>query len=617
MNANEWVKNACEQIQPDTDLVRRHLDVLTQMVKIDSRSFNVNEFEGDRKTPTDMQEILHCAEQYLKGIGFTHIRINEAPADPPGSTPILMAGIPAAADKPTLLFYAHLDKQPYMDDGTFAQWGGIPPTELTWNESHTRAYGRGAADDLSGVVSIGIAVEAMLGALGLKPGDLSPQHNDALPCNIKVIYETEEECGSHSLIQQIQENKDFFSGTDCVVITDVVNPATGMPGLTTSLRGIVQIEASLRAQDSQPAGIDAQTALYKLMATLIREDHSIAVEAIRNADIPETPEETRGYAGVPTSVEQLKETAGLLPGVRSTVPETVEAVLLAQLRKSFVNVRPGNRISGSIIFAAAGARLHFSPCQDPSGLQQALANTFEAWNRFSLKLNLEIAACGPDGTAVDCVLRASSKSPHSGINGGPFPVAELQLAALIDKLVAEDGSLPPHIARFFDASAPARVRTEPLFVSNGGDAQTYENPEAKMIVEIRLAPGNRDRDAAAHLQAHLQEKTPRGFELILRSDKGASPWMTAITHPVFPEVMASLEAGFGHQACLYGCGGSIPFVAKLLDALGEVQPLCLGAYDPEARMHEPGESLSMTDLLGCARSMVHLMARAPQAYSAG
>ncbi len=137
-----------------------------------------------------------------------------------------------------------------------------------------------------------------------------------------------------------------------------------------------------------------------------------------------------------------------------------------------------------------------------------------------------------------------------------------------------------------------------------------------MIVEIRLAPGNREEEAAKHLRAYLEERAPEGFELTLRSDKGGSPWMTAITHPVFEEVMASLKAGYAREACLYGCGGSIPFVAKLLDALGDVQPVCLGAYDPESRMHEPGESLSMADLLGCARSMVHLMDRAQNAYPA-
>ena len=51
-----------------------------------------------------------------------------------------------------------------------------------------------------------------------------------------------------------------------------------------------------------------------------------------------------------------------------------------------------------------------------------------------------------------------------------------------------------------------------------------------------------------------------------------------------------------------------------MQALGDVQPLCLGAYDPDAKMHEPGESLSMPDLLGCTRSIIHLISRIQEVY---
>ena len=43
--------------------------------------------------------------------------------------------------------------------------------------------------------------------------------------------------------------------------------------------------------------------------------------------------------------------------------------------------------------------------------------------------------------------------------------------------------------------------------------------------------------------------------------------MTGISHPVFPLILESLEKGFNQKACLYGCGGTIPFVEKLMQAL--------------------------------------------------
>ena len=64
---------ATAEIRPDSNLVLKHLHVLEEMVRIDSRSFSVNEFKGDRKFPSDMKEILDCASKYLHEIGFNNI----------------------------------------------------------------------------------------------------------------------------------------------------------------------------------------------------------------------------------------------------------------------------------------------------------------------------------------------------------------------------------------------------------------------------------------------------------------------------------------------------------------------------------------------------------------
>jgi len=90
------------------------------MVRIDSRSFGVNEFEGDRTTPSDMREILECARDYLLEIGLSEVKISNSRSSSP--FPILMAETFVSEEKPTVLFYAHLDKQPYMDDGRFKKF---------------------------------------------------------------------------------------------------------------------------------------------------------------------------------------------------------------------------------------------------------------------------------------------------------------------------------------------------------------------------------------------------------------------------------------------------------------------------------------------------------------
>ena len=601
---SESLESLCsEVICPDSELVQKHLKTLEQMVRIDSRSFGVNEFEGDRTTPSDMREILECARDYLLEIGLSEVKINNS------RFPILMAETFVSEEKPTVLFYAHLDKQPYMDDGRFKKWGGTPPTQLRWNEDRSRAYGRGAADDLSGVVSIGMAIDAIFKHVGIKTGENPKEKISQLPCNIKIIYETEEESGSHSLIDQIHENEEFFKGIHCVVITDVVNPAQGKPGLTTSLRGIIQMDVTV-GMGSKEMAIDEQTALYKLLATLIREDHSLGIPKISNADRLVTDAEREGYVRVPTSVSALKEAAGLLPNTSLTVSEDVPSMLIAQLRTSFANARPGHRVTGSVILGAAGARLTFPDIRDSKEFKRRLEKILTEKNRYNLELKIEIVS----PLSIDIILRSSEKDPHSGVNGGPVPVAELQLACMIDELISSDGQWHPQLEEMRTAEETNRVQVQALRVDHDLTSQLFEEKSARSWVEIRLAPGNNEFQAEEALRSHLEKNLSPGFELDIKADKGASPWMTEIAHPVFPLILNSLEKGFGEKACLYGCGGTIPFVAKLMQALGNVHPLCLGAYDPDCRMHEPGESLSMPDLMGCTRAIIYFLLRIDEGY---
>jgi len=201
------------------------------------------------------------------------------------------------------------------------------------------------------------------------------------------------------------------------------------------------------------------------------------------------------------------------------------------------------------------------------------------------------------------------------MNGGPFPVAELQLARMIDLLVNNDGSLAPEIQKIFSTSSEKPgMKTQSLFVEKDESAKLFEDSGAKAMVEIRLAPGNQEKQAEIALKTYLQEKLPKDYMMKTKFDRGAAPWITPITHPVFPIVLEALEMGYDRKACIFGCGGSIPFVAKLTDAIPGIQPLCLGPYDPDSRMHEPGESLSMADLLGCTKSILHLIARINKAF---
>lgn len=131
---------------------------------------------------------------------------------------------------PTLLIYGHHDVQP---PGRLDAWHSDPFTPV---ERGGRLYARGASDDKGGVMAHLAAVRSWLAATG------------ALPCNIKIFIEGEEEIGSPHLGDFLTRYRDLLSA-DVVVLNDTPNWATGTPALTYRLRGMVQVEIEMSALD--------------------------------------------------------------------------------------------------------------------------------------------------------------------------------------------------------------------------------------------------------------------------------------------------------------------------------------------------------------------------------
>jgi acetylornithine deacetylase/succinyl-diaminopimelate desuccinylase-like protein len=179
--------------------------------------------------------------------------------------PAVVAKKPAPAGAPTVLLYAHHDVQPVGDP---ADWESEPfePTERG-----ERLYGRGAADDKAGIAAHLAAVRALGGRL---------------PVGVTVFVEGEEEVGSPTLERFLAEHQDTLAA-DVIVIADSTNWDVGLPALTTTLRGNVDVFVDVATLDhgvhsGMWGGLvpDAMMAMVRLLATLHDDEGNVAVEGL-------------------------------------------------------------------------------------------------------------------------------------------------------------------------------------------------------------------------------------------------------------------------------------------------------------------------------------------------
>ncbi len=213
-------------------------------------------FDGYPGEP--VAEAAALTERLLRDAG---VRDVEQVPVPNGDPPAVIGRIPGPPDAPTVLLYAHYDVQPAPAE----EWAS-PPFEAT--ERDGRLYGRGAADDKSGIVQHLAAIRAWNG----KP-----------PVGVKIVIEGGEETGRFGLDEDVKANPDRYAA-DVVVVNDAGPWNAGEPTLTTQLRGmgrvIVEVEALEQAVHSGLFGgpaPDALTALVRMLATLHDEHGGVAV----------------------------------------------------------------------------------------------------------------------------------------------------------------------------------------------------------------------------------------------------------------------------------------------------------------------------------------------------
>jgi acetylornithine deacetylase/succinyl-diaminopimelate desuccinylase-like protein len=207
-----------------------------------------------------VERSAEAVAKLLRGAGLPDVRIVRN-----GGQPAVIGRRPAPPGAATVLLYAHHDVQPV---GDVSQWR-TPPFEPT--EIDGRLFGRGCADDKAGVLAHVAALRA---------------YGDELPVGIVVFVEGEEEFGSASLEDLLRAHREDLTA-DVIVIADSGNWDIGVPALTTSLRGLVNVFVDVRVLDhAVHSGMfggavpDALLALSRLLATLHDEAGDVAIPGL-------------------------------------------------------------------------------------------------------------------------------------------------------------------------------------------------------------------------------------------------------------------------------------------------------------------------------------------------
>jgi cysteinylglycine-S-conjugate dipeptidase len=355
--------------------------------------------------PEPVLETAEMVVDLFRNAGVENARLIEVE----GGYPAVCADVPGPAGAPTVLLYAHYDIQPApMEQG----WTMEPFNPVI---KEGRLYGRGAADDKSGVM---MHVAAMR-LFGGKP-----------PVNVKILIEGEEETGS-SLGPFVEANPHLIE-CDAFIIADGGNSRAGHPELNIALRGMATAKVTVRTLNNMVhsgayggAAPDALMALSIILSRLLDENGDVAIPGLHRWE----------WEGEDVPEETYRGSAGVLPGVGLIGTGSLATRLWTRPSVTAIGLDapPVAGASNSLVpEASAKISLRLAPGSDPEASRQALVDHLRNSAPWGVQVEVTPGEVGnsfraPDGGPIDAAARAAMREVFgreavSTASGGSIPL---------------------------------------------------------------------------------------------------------------------------------------------------------------------------------------------------
>jgi len=398
----------------------RILDDLYSFLRIPSVS-------ADPAQRADVEEAARWVAARLRRAGPLTVEVVETEG-----APVVYAEWLGAPGRPTILVYGHYDVQP---PDPVDRWLS-PPFAPELRDG--RIYARGASDD-KGPMLIPIAVaEAFFATDG------------ALPLNVKMLFEGEEEIGSPHLDGFVAAHAARLAAT-YALSADGAMWRPGEPSISVGSRGLVALDIVARGPRSDlhsgrhgGALRNPLHALAELVASLHTPDGRVAVAGFYDGVEEPSPAERQHIAALDFDDEEYRASIG----APALFGEAGYTTLERQWLRPTLEVNglgggyqgPGSK---TVIPASASAKIscRLAPGQQPDEILALLRRHIEAHAPTGVAVEIEEHAGSAPAYRIDGahpglrvarrVLREQEgREPLEVLIGGTLPVAEIFKRAL-------------------------------------------------------------------------------------------------------------------------------------------------------------------------------------------